>query len=206
MNSAIKHNFRYGLKQLAFCAIGILGIRSSAFGASFSAPTVFATGAAVNGTQPDSITYGNGSLWVEYGNGAPSTNYSGAGTIVQYSLTGSVQNTYSINGSVDGLKYNPNTGSVWALQNQDANSQLTIINPSTKTASSFTYGAPYTTVSGSRGIDDVAFIGNNVYLSLTRCGCWNMESNFLGHHKVRGVICSARPHIIRVWATGRERT
>ena len=137
------------------------------FGASFGTPTLFASGSAVGGTAPDSVTYGNGSVWVEYGNNASSTNYSGAGTIVQYSTTGAIQNTYSIAGSVDGLKYNPNTGMVWALQNQDANSQLSIINPATKAVSSYTYGSSYTGISSSRGFDDVAFLGNNAYLSLT---------------------------------------
>jgi hypothetical protein len=68
---------------------------------------------------------------------------------------------------VDGLKFNPNTGQVWALQNQDANSALTIINPATQTTSSFTYGAPYSSVSGSRGFDDVVFSGNQVFMSVT---------------------------------------
>ncbi|MBV8708441.1 MAG: PEP-CTERM sorting domain-containing protein [Acidobacteriaceae bacterium] len=134
--------------------------------ASFTS-TVFATGSAVNATQPDSITIGNGSLWAEYSNGASSTNYTGTSTIVQYSLAGAVQNTYSIPGSVDGLKYNPNTGQVWALQNQDANSRLSLINPATGTVITYNYGDPYPSISGSRGFDDVAFIGSNVYLSVT---------------------------------------
>jgi hypothetical protein len=147
--------------------IAIIGCgHNLATAASFS-PTVFATGGAVNATSPDSVTVGGGSIWIEYGNGASSTNYTGAGTIVQYSTSGAVQNTYTIPGSVDGLKYNPNTGQVWALQNQDANSRLTLINPAAGTLTSFTYGIPYSSVSGSRGFDDVAFIGSNVYLSET---------------------------------------
>jgi hypothetical protein len=125
---------------------------------------VFATGSAVSSTSPDSITYGNGSIWVEYSNGAPSSNYTGNSTIVQYSASGAVQNTYSLGGNVDGLKYNPNSGLVWALQNQDGNSQLSTINPATKAVSAYMYPSP---VSTSRGFDDVAFIGNNVYLSQT---------------------------------------
>ena len=128
---------------------------------------VFATGGAVDATQPDSVTFGNNSLWVEYGNGASSTGGSGSSTIVQYSLGGSVLHTYSIAGSVDGLKFDPNTGQIWALQNQDANSTLTIINPTTGTTSSFTYGAPYTSMSGTRGFDDVAFMGSQVFMSVT---------------------------------------
>ncbi|HEX4165419.1 MAG TPA: PEP-CTERM sorting domain-containing protein [Bryobacteraceae bacterium] len=134
--------------------------------ASFTAST-FATGTAVAGTQPDSVSFGGGSLWIEYGNGASSTDFSGTSTIVQYSPTAAVQHTWQIAGSVDGLKYDPSTGMVWALQNQDANSRLSLINPSTKAVTSYTYGAPYTSSSATRGFDDVAFIGNNVYMSET---------------------------------------
>ncbi len=156
-----------GHSLLLAAAIG--GTQTFGLAASFSSQ-VFATGAAVGSTAPDSVTYGAGSVWVEYGNGASSTDYSGQGTIVQYSTSGAVQNTYTLGGSVDGLKYNPNTGMVWALQNQDANSQLSIINPLTRAVSTFTYGAPYPSFSGSRGFDDVAFVGNDVYLSLTNPG------------------------------------
>ena len=47
-----------------------------------------------------------------------------------------VQKTYSIPGLVDGLKFNPVTGMVWALQNNDGNATLSIINPTTNTVSS----------------------------------------------------------------------
>ena len=152
----------------AYIAIGgaSLLLVSPVRAASFTT-TVFATGAAVNATSPDSVTFGNNSLWVEYGNGAGSTGGSGSSTIVQYSLGGSVLHTYGIPGSVDGLKYNPNTGQVWALQNQDANSTLTIINPTNGTTSTFTYGALYNSMSGTRGLDDVVFSGNQTFMSVT---------------------------------------
>jgi hypothetical protein len=134
--------------------------------ASFTT-TVFATGGPVGASSPDSVTFGNNSLWVEYGNGASSTGGSGSSTIVQYSLAGSALHTYSIPGSVDGLKYNPNTGQVWALQNQDANSTLTIINPATQTTSTFAYGPLYNSMSGSRGLDDVVFSGSQIFMSVT---------------------------------------
>jgi hypothetical protein len=144
-----------------------------ALGASAHAgPTasVFATGTAVGGTQPDSVTIGGGSVWIEYGNGASSTlppGTDGSGTIVQYSPGGAVQHTYSIAGSVDGVKYDPVTGKVWALQNQDDNSTLSIIDPTTHTVSApLSYGPPYV-YGGGRGYDDVAFLGGKVYLSYT---------------------------------------
>ena len=85
--------------------------------------------AAVGGTGPDSVTIGDGSVWIEYGNTADSTGAGGSSTIVQYSTSGAVQHNYTISGLVDGLKFNPVTGMVWALQNNDANATLSIINP-----------------------------------------------------------------------------
>jgi PEP-CTERM motif len=130
--------------------------------------SVFATGASVGGTQPDSITTGDGSVWVEYGNGADSTGASGSSTIEQYSVSGALQHTYTISGLVDGLKVNPVTGMVWALQNNDGNSTLSLINPTTQTVSGpLSYASPpyvYGPTSG-RGYDDVAFLNGNVYLS-----------------------------------------
>jgi hypothetical protein len=152
---------------------GILGTAVLFVATSVSAQTVtsvsvFATGTAVGGTQPDSITDGNGSVWVEYGNGAVSTGGSGSSTIVQYSTSGAIEHSYSIAGLVDGLKFNPVTGIVWALQNNDGNSTLSLINPATGVVSAplkyasppFVYGA-----SSSRGYDDVAFLNGKVYLS-----------------------------------------
>jgi hypothetical protein len=138
----------------------------SATASAQAPPTVsvstFATGSAVSASQPDSITDGAGSIWVEYGNGADSTGASGNSTIVRYSTSGVVQNTYTIAGLVDGLKFNPVTGMVWALQNNDGNSTLSIINPTTNTVSS---ALMYQSPSSSRGYDDVAFSGGKVYMS-----------------------------------------
>lgn len=133
--------------------------------------SILATGAAVNGTAPDSITVGNGSVWVEYGNGADSTGAGGSSTIVQYSRrTGAIQFQYSIAGSVDGLKIDPTTGLVWALQNQDGNATLSLINPITHfVRGPLSYASPpyvYGPTS-ARGYDDVAFLGDRVFLSYT---------------------------------------
>ncbi len=152
--------------QYALLATAICLGQHSAQAASYSTST-FATGAAVSATAADSVTYGGGSVWVEFSNGASSSSYTGNSTIVQYSTSGAVQNTYTLGGNVDGLKYNPNTGMVWALQNQDGNSQISVINPTTKAVSTYNYGSAYAPVSGSRGFDDVAFIGSNAYLSFT---------------------------------------
>ncbi|WP_147262883.1 hypothetical protein [Roseiarcus fermentans] len=141
--------------------------------------SVFANGAAVGGTQPDSITVGAGSVWVEYGDGVDSTGViPGNSTIVQYNTSGAIKRVYSISGEVDGLKVDPSTGTVWALQNQDANATLSLINPTTGVvtgplkyaAPPYAYGnnppgpAP---LNNGRGYDDVAFLNGKVYLSYT---------------------------------------
>ncbi|MDQ2801669.1 MAG: hypothetical protein M3Y41_02895, partial [Pseudomonadota bacterium] len=90
-------------------------------------------------------------------------------TIVQYDGTGDVQNTYTIAGEADRLKFDPRTGDVWALQNQDANSTVILINPATQQVSDplkYDSGYVYGTDS-ARGYDDVAFNGGNVFLSYT---------------------------------------
>ena len=62
--------------------------------------SVFASGAAVGGTQPDFVTAGNGSVWIEYGNGADSTGAGGSSTIVQYNAAnGAIQHQYTISGA-----------------------------------------------------------------------------------------------------------
>jgi hypothetical protein len=124
----------------------------------------FASGASVGAKAPDSITAADGTIFVEYGNNADSTGAGGSSTIVQYDKNGSIEHTYTIAGSVDGLKYNPYTGEIWALQNQDGNSTLTLIDPVTHHV---TGPLSFANPSATRGYDDVVFKGDKVFLSYT---------------------------------------
>jgi hypothetical protein len=149
--------------SLAAPLLSFLAASVTAQAAPTVSVSVFAT-APTGAAAPDSITTGDNSVWVEYGNGADSTGASGSSTIVQYSMTGSVEHTYSVSGLVDGLKFNPVTGMVWALQNNDGNSELSLINPATHTVSApLVYASP----SSTSGYDDVAFLNGKVYLSYT---------------------------------------
>jgi hypothetical protein len=125
---------------------------------------IFATGGAVSSTAPDSVASAPGELWVAYTNTADSTGLSGSSTVVEYnSDTGAILNTFTLAGYVDGLKFDPFTHQVWALQNQDGNSTLTIIDPNTGATTLLTYADTSTT----RGFDDVVFEGKATYLSYT---------------------------------------
>lgn len=113
---------------------------------------------------PDSVTFGSGSLWVEYGNGADATGASGSTTIVRYDTTGATLATYTLAGLSDGLKYDAATNTVWALQNNDGNSTLSLINAATGVVSP---SLTYANTSASRGYDDVVFSGNKVFATYT---------------------------------------
>jgi hypothetical protein len=127
--------------------------------------TVFATGTTIGATAPDSVAFGDGSVWIAYQNGANSAGGVGSSTVARYTPSGSLLGTFSIAGNVDGLRVDPN-GLVWALQNNDGNSSLTIINPRTNAITPFAYGSSYTNVP-NRGFDDVVFRNGQVFLSET---------------------------------------
>jgi hypothetical protein len=116
-------------------------------------------------TAPDSVTIAGNYLFVAYANGVASDG-TGAGTseIVQYDLLGHIVHTYDLKGAVDGLKYDPAKEKLWALQNQDGNSTLTIIDPETYHVSK---PRVYDDTSATRGYDDVVFQNGQTFLSYT---------------------------------------
>jgi hypothetical protein len=151
-----------GLRS-AIASIALLS--ASTVGAQAVHVSTFASGTDVSATAPDSIAVTKSSLWVSYTNGADSHGLGGSSTVVQYKLkNGKVRSTYSIPGSVDGLRIDPSTGAVWALQNQDGNSTLTLIDPEGRTVSK---PIPYAVKSGTRGVDDVVFRMDQTFLSYT---------------------------------------
>ncbi len=153
-------------KTTSILALGLAAtfLASSAW----SAPIVstFATGSAVGATSPDSVTVGAGSVWVEYSNGASGAGTDGkSSTIVRYGLNGAVQQTFSLTGNIDGLKYNPATNEVYATHNQDGNSSLSIINAMTNAVGpTIPYAVPSST---TRGYDDIAFQNGTTYVTHT---------------------------------------
>ena len=121
--------------------------------------------APAGSSAPDSITVGDGGhVWVAYTNGADSTGASGASTVVEYTKSGNAVHSFTLAGYVDGLKVDPYTGDVWAMQNQDGNSTLTLIGHGAhKLDGPLGYADP----SSTQGYDDVVFQGPNIFMSRT---------------------------------------
>jgi hypothetical protein len=150
----------------------LLLVTGLAFAASaaMAAPTVVAPGYTLNTfatppagvTQPDSIAIVGSDVFVGYSNGTAKDGTDGkSSTIVEYSSTGAVIATVSVLGHNDGLRYNTATGQLWALQNEDGNPAVDIINPTTLTLSPRTIAS----VNGG-GFDDVAFGASGaIYIS-----------------------------------------
>jgi hypothetical protein len=188
-------------KAIAVAAVVVFGLlRGSTVGAAtVRSVKVFAEGADVKATGPDSIAVADDSIWVSYSNGADSTGLKGSSTVVQYSLGGQVRRTFEIAGSVDGLKVDPRTGLVWALQNQDGNSTLTLIDED----EGITTKPPlqYAVKSDARGYDDVVFRNNRIFLSYTNP---NVPSDATIQMLIKGSNPLAVKPILTMGATGTD--
>lgn len=123
--------------------------------------TVFAS--APSGlSAPDSIAVLGNNVFVGYGdNHAPDGSDGKSSQIVQYAMNGSVIKIYVVPGHNDGLKVDPATHLLWALQNEDANPNLVIIDPDSQEQRRYSFG---TTLHGG-GYDDIVFRGCMVYIS-----------------------------------------
>lgn len=124
--------------------------------------STFATGVANVYFQPDSIALLDGHVFIGYGNGAAPDGSDGkSSTIVEYKMNGDVVTTYSVVGHNDGLRVNPQTKQLWAMQNEDGNPNLVIIDTIKGTQTVYTFGP---TPHGG-GYDDIAFRGSDVFVS-----------------------------------------
>jgi hypothetical protein len=124
--------------------------------------SVFATSIPNVDFAPDSIAVVNGDVFVGYGDGAAPDGSDGkSSTIVEYKPNGDYVRTYTVHGHNDGLRVNPKTHQLWAMQNEDGNPNLVIIDPKKQTTTTYTFGP---TPHGG-GYDDIAFRGDDVFVS-----------------------------------------
>jgi len=160
---------RFAAARAIIAGTALLLAAASAGQAQSFTSTIFAKGANVSGTGPDSITIGGGHVFVEYGNGTSSTaplGTGGASTIAEYDYSGNAVATFSALGSVDGLRYNPSSNLLYVLQNQDGNPALETIDPTNGITTKYAYPAGFSSNPG-RGFDDATFTGGKTFLSYT---------------------------------------
>jgi len=111
---------------------------------------------------PDSIAVVHDHVFVGYGDGhLPDGSDGLSSQIVEYRMDGTIVHTYTVLGHNDGLKVDPVTQRLWAIQNEDANANLVIIDPETHEQKLYTFGP---TLHGG-GYDDLVFKGCKVYVS-----------------------------------------
>jgi hypothetical protein len=123
--------------------------------------TVFAT-APAGLSAPDSVAILDNHVFVGYGDGHLPDGSDGLNSqVVEFDMSGNVLYTYTVPGHNDGLKVDPITHKLWALQNEDANANLEIIDTKTHYMRLYTFGpAPH-----GGGYDDMVFRGCKVYVS-----------------------------------------
>jgi|HubBroStandDraft_6_1064221.scaffolds.fasta_scaffold11236_3 hypothetical protein len=125
--------------------------------------SVFTTGVTGKYTAPDSIAVLDNHIYIGYGDNNDPAGLDGkSNQIVEYDLKGNVVHIYTVVGHNDGLKVNPYTHQIWAMQNEDANPNLVIIDPATRKQTLYTFAAP---PPHGGGYDDIVFRNGKVYFS-----------------------------------------
>jgi hypothetical protein len=123
--------------------------------------SIFAT--APNGlSAPDSVTFSSTNVFIGYGNGgAPDGSGGASSNVVEYDFKGNLIKNFTIVGHNDGLRFNPQTKQLWALQNEDGNANLSIINLLTGKQTIYQLG----TGPHGGGYDDIDFNNNSIFVS-----------------------------------------
>ena len=125
---------------------------------------VFTKGVAGKYTEPDSIAVSGGHVFIGYGDGIKPDGSDGkTSNILEYTKDGQqVLHIYSVVGHNDGLKAVPGTHLLVAIQNEDANPNIVVIDTSSQTQTLYSFAAP---PSHGGGYDDIVFLKGKAYIS-----------------------------------------
>jgi hypothetical protein len=159
--------------MIAGAALGLLAPSLAGAQAKAIAPyavSVFAT-SPPNATQPDSIVSWGDDIIVGFQNHVAKDGSDGkSSTILGFSASGEVKRSFSVPGHNDGLRI-VGDGKLWALQNEDANPNLVVIDLESGAQTPYQF-AP--TPHGG-GYDDIVVVRGEVYLTAS-----NPNLNALG--------------------------
>ncbi len=163
---------------LAFAATPLIGAGAQAAGApAVSAGYTISVFAKSPGgaSRPDSLAMVGDHVWVGYGGtGKPDGSGGAVSQIVEYDAGGKLLRNLRIVGHNDGLRLDPATGKLWAIQNEDGDANIVLISPGDGSMSK-----PYLFKAGAHGggYDDVAFIGGDAYVSASNPSTDNGAKN-----------------------------
>ena len=123
-------------------------------------------------SSPDDITKMDGYLFTAFQNGVgPQGQASADGnrdsTVVEFTLSGRVVKQWDIRGKCDGLTANPRTGLLVATVNEDADSSLYTIRPSTGLVVHYSYAKP---LPHHGGTDAISFDNGLMLISASAPG------------------------------------
>ncbi len=124
-------------------------------------------------SQPDSIVRWHDRIIVGFQNHVAKDGTDGkSSTIVEFSLSGKVKRMFQVPGHNDGLRV-VGDDDLWALQNEDANPNLVVIELTTSKAKQYTF--PPTPHGG--GYDDMVVPNGKVYISASNPNLDAMNNN-----------------------------
>jgi hypothetical protein len=133
---------------------------------------------------PDSLAVLDDHVWVGYANGgAPDGSGNAQSQIVEYSQDGKVLRSITVAGHNDGLKVNPYTREIWAVQNEDANANLVTIDSATGRTTRYVFGKP----PHGGGYDDVIFKDGQAFFSASN-PTLNAQGQNTGPSIVRAIL------------------
>lgn len=157
-------NVQASVLALAIAATGVAHAQSTSPPRAIAPYTLSVFAAAPHGlSAPDSIAVLRGQVFVGYGdNHAPDGSDGLSSQVVEYTADGQIVHTYTVKGHNDGLKVDPFTERLWALQNEDANPNLVIIDPRSHQQ---TQPYMFSATPHGGGYDDLVFRGCSVYVS-----------------------------------------
>jgi len=113
-------------------------------------------------TNPDSIEWDRGHVWVGYQNVTSKTGGDGKfSTVVEYDSDGHVLRTFAVLGHCDGLRIDPVTHTVWASSNEDGNPGLVSIDQASGKITTYSFDP---TAHGG-GFDDMAFLNGKMFIA-----------------------------------------
>jgi hypothetical protein len=161
--SIMDRNFRSRFVAASALALGLGICLSQSAAAQVATPpysiSVFATNPAGT-SQPDSIVTWRHSVIVGFGNGVAKDGSDGkSSTIAEFDAAGQVKRTFSVLGHNDGLRV-IGEDELWALQNEDGNPNLVIIDLDSGIQTPVSLAA----VNGG-GYDDIVQLNGSVYFT-----------------------------------------